>query len=135
MRAHDGPNEAQILPTNVCHEANQLDKLVSQTKDDEYEITTHIEDGILNAINVLRYNCKKRPNATSIPDYLARKSTADKSTVLRILQSLKDTSRVHVRMIKGKESYFNGKSPSIEETQNSNGVEDLTNDSFFGISG
>ena len=34
-------------------------------------------------------------------------------------------------MIKGKESYFTGISPSIKETQHSNGVEDLTNDSFL----
>ena len=126
LRVHDGPNEASILQTNVCSEENQLDKLVFQPKDDKYEITTHNEDGIVNASNVLRYNCKKRPDATSIPDYLERTSNADKRTVLRILQSLQDTSRVHIRMIKGKESYFIGKSPSLEETQHSNGVEDLT---------
>ena len=56
LRVHDGPNEAPILPANVCPEANQLDKLVSQTKDDEYEIIAHIEDALLN---ILRYNCKK----------------------------------------------------------------------------
>ena len=73
----------------------------------------HIEDGVLNAINILRYNCKKRPDATSIPGYLARTSNAAKSTILRVLQSLTDTPRVHIRMITGKESYFIDKSPLI----------------------
>ena len=61
LRVHDGPKEAPILPTNVCPEANQLDKLVFRTKEDKYVITTHIEDGILKAINVLHYNCKRGP--------------------------------------------------------------------------
>ena len=129
----NGPNGTSILPTNICTEVDQQGSLVFQTKDDKYTKTTHIEDGILNAINVIRYHCKKRPDATSIPDYLVRTSNADKSTVLRVLQSLKDTCRVHVRMIKGKESYFIGKSPSLEESHNSNEVVDQTYDSFLEI--
>ena len=82
----NGPNGTSILPANICTEVDQQGSLAFQTKDDKYTITTYIEDGILNAINVIRYHCKKRPDATSIPDYLARTSNADKSTVLRVLQ-------------------------------------------------
>ena len=126
---HNGPNRK----SNICTEVDQQGSLVFQTKDDKCTITTHIEDLILNASNVIRYYCKKRPDATSIPDYLARTSNADKSRILRVLQSLKDTSRVHVRMIKGKESYFIGKSPSLEESHNSNEVVGQTYDSFLEI--
>ena len=84
---HNGPNEASILPTNVRPEENQLDTLVFPKMNGKDKITTCIEDGIFNAINFLRYNCKKRPDATSIPNYLGRTSSADKDTVLSVLQS------------------------------------------------
>ena len=51
---HDGPNEASTLPTNLSPKAGQLGKLVYQKKDDKFEIKTHNEDGLLNAINFIR---------------------------------------------------------------------------------
>ena len=71
-------------------------------------------------------------NAKSIPDYLAKKLGADRGAVLQALQSLNDAKRVHVKKVKGKDSYFIGKNPLPDESHESTEEEeDQNNDSFL----
>ena len=74
---------------------------------------------------------KKRPDKKSIPDYVAKKLDADKGAVLHVLHSLIHAERVHVKKINGKDSYFIGKNPLLDESHESTEAKDQNYDSFL----
>ena len=130
---HDGPNDASAQ-LQACHppEVGQGGASVfCSTNKRKDSLTTQIVDGIFDAINFLRYHSKKRPDKKSIPDYLVKKIGADKGAVLQALQSLSVAERVHVKKVKGKDSYFIGKNPLPDESQESTEAEDENDDSFL----
>ena len=71
IRMHDGPNVSGELQESRPTRGS-LKELVPQSNVDTKVTTTQIEDGIVNAINVIRYTFKKRPDAASISEYLER---------------------------------------------------------------
>ena len=130
---HDGPNDASA-PLQACHppEVGQGGASAFQsTKKRTDPMKIQIEDGIFDAINVLRYHSKKRPDQKSITDHIAKKLGADRRAVLQALHSLSDAERVHVKEVKGKDSCFIGKNPSPEKSHESTEAEDQNNDSFL----
>eukprot|EP00112_Aurelia_sp_Birch-Aquarium-sp1_P025747 Seg874.3 transcript_id=Seg874.3/GoldUCD/mRNA.D3Y31 product="hypothetical protein" protein_id=Seg874.3/GoldUCD/D3Y31 len=130
---HDGPKDP-AAPLQACHppEAGQGGaSVLHSTRKSKDLLLTQIKDGIFDAINVLRYYSKKRPDKKSIGDYLAKKFGSDRGAVLQALQSLSNIERVHVKKVKGKDSYFIGKSPSPYESHESAEAEDQNNDSFL----
>ena len=65
LRMHDGPiNVSEKLQESRPKDGSQKE-LVSQSNGDKRLTTTQIEDGILNAINVIWYTFKKRHDDAS----------------------------------------------------------------------
>ena len=130
---HDWPNDASALlpachPPEVGQEGASVVYSTNKRKD---LLAMQIEDGIFDAINVLRYHSKKRPDKKSIPDYVAKKLDADKGAILQVLLSLSHAERVHVKKINGKDSYFIGKNPLSDEAHESTEAKDQSDDSFL----
>ena len=67
---HDGPNTVSGELQESRSTGGSLKELVSQSIVDTKLTTIQIEDGTINAINVIGYTFKKRHDAVSIFEYL-----------------------------------------------------------------
>ena len=67
---HDGPINVEGELQESRPTGGSLKELVSQSSVDIKATPTQIDDGMNNAINVIRYTFKKRPGAASISEYL-----------------------------------------------------------------
>ena len=75
------------------------------------------------------------PDTALISEYLERNNGIERNRVLQVLQSLTDTSRVHLKRVKGKDSYFIGKAALSDDEQYLTEIEGQNNDSCLdGIS-
>ena len=126
---HDGPINVLGELQESRPTRGSLNELVSQSNVDTKVTTTQIVDGIINAINVIRYTFKKRPDTASISEYLERNNGIENNRVLHVIQSLTDRSRVHLNRVKGKDSYFIGIAPLPDDEQYLTEIEGQNNDS------